>query len=97
MTLDQFEAQLGMWLRDHPSGAAAELTDFAVAYWDGHRLVYAFLRDDGTGCLDEEFDLRDYQWSEWEKELVGWAARPRFSSRDEVFEWLKEAPPADAG
>jgi hypothetical protein len=43
----------------------AELTDFAVAYWSGREVVYAFLRDDDNAKIEEEFDLTAYAWDEW--------------------------------
>jgi len=95
--LEAFESRLGMLLRDLPPGAAAELSDFAAAYWNGHELVYCFLRDDGSGQIDEEFDVADYDWSEWESEFSAWCKNPVFSARPEVLDWLKDAPPFDAG
>jgi hypothetical protein len=34
MPFPQFDAELGMLLRDQIPGISAEITDFAVAYWD---------------------------------------------------------------
>jgi len=53
----------------------AELADFAAAYWDGHRVVYCFLRDDGIGKFDEEFDPTHYVWAEWHDEVRRLASR----------------------
>ncbi|CAE6795426.1 hypothetical protein R70006_05050 [Paraburkholderia domus] len=96
-TLETFNAQLGMLLRDQPSGIAAELTDFAVAYWNGHDVVYAFLRDDGSGRIDEEFDPADFQWEDLVAAFAAWLTSQRFSERAEVKDWLRDAPPFDAG
>lgn len=95
LAVEQFKGQLAMLLRDLPRATTAELTDFAVAWWDGHQVVYAFLRDDGSGAIDEEFDLDDYQWQEWETDLARWVAQPKFGERAEVREWLNESPPYD--
>lgn len=97
MKLENFKSQLSMLLRDLPVGTTADISDFAVAFWGGRELTFAFLRDDGSGRIDEEFDLDDYQWSEWEAEFSAWAEAPKFSERREVLEWIKDAPPFEAG
>ncbi|MFK4448372.1 hypothetical protein ABH944_008430 [Caballeronia udeis] len=56
---EAFSTRLGMLLRDLPCGMVADLGDFALAYWNGHEVVYAFLRDDGTDQINEEFDPAD--------------------------------------
>jgi hypothetical protein len=97
MPFPEFDAQLAKLLRDHIPGISAELTDFAVAYWDGHRVVYCFLRDDGNGKLDEEFDPTRYVWAEWHDEFIAWLADPRYSAPPELIGWMNDAPPFDAG
>ncbi|CAH2771962.1 MAG: hypothetical protein CBARDCOR_2101 [uncultured Caballeronia sp.] len=64
---EAFDNQIGMFLRDLPRGTVAELTDFAVAYWDGRQVVYAYLRDDRPEQIEEEFDLSDCVWIELQK------------------------------
>jgi len=51
-------------LRDQPRGTAADLIDFAVAYWNGRQVVYCFLRDDDSGHVEKEFDMAEYVWEE---------------------------------
>ena len=85
-----------MLLRDQPRGMTADLSDFAVAFWNGHQVVYGFLRDDGSGLLDEEFDLADYVWEEWALTLTAWCSMPTFTARAEVLDWLKDTPPHDS-
>jgi len=97
MTFTDFRNQLAMLLRDMPRGTSADITDFAVAYWDGRQVVYAFLRDDGSGLVDEEFDLTEQEFDQWKDELEAWAATPKFSVRPEIAEWLMESPPFEAG
>jgi hypothetical protein len=80
-------------LRDVRQRTIADLTDFAVAYWDGRKLRYAFLRDDGSGTLDEEFNLEDYEWEGWQNDFNAWIAHPKFAVRPEVTQWLNELPP----
>jgi hypothetical protein len=85
MTSDEFEtfkANLAMLLRDLPTGTTADLADVAVAYWDGRRVVGAYLRDGGR--LDEEFELDAYAWENWHDEFIGWQVAPRFTERDEL-------------
>jgi hypothetical protein len=96
LSLEAFQCQLGMLLRDLPPGTAAELSDFAAAYWNGHEVIYCFLRDDGSGQIDEEFDVTDYVWEEWAGMFSAWCKAPAFSARAAVLTWLKDAPPYDA-
>jgi hypothetical protein len=86
-----------MLLRDLPIGTTADLSDFAVAWWNGRDVTYAFLRDDESGLIGEEFDLDDYQWGEWRETFSKWADSPKFSQRAEVKGWLMDAPPFEAG
>jgi hypothetical protein len=93
LTPETFTNQLGMLLRDLPRGSVAELTDFAVAYWDSRHVVYAYLRDDCPAQIEEDFDLCDCVWLELRPEFAGWLAAPHFSVRAEVRNWLKDTPP----
>lgn len=95
-TYQTFVAQLGMLLRHLPTGTTAELTDFAVAYWDGRHVVGVYLREDGCDLLDEDFELDENAWENWSDELTAWLSAPRFSERAELKEWLKEAPPFES-
>jgi hypothetical protein len=96
LTIEQFKTQLAMFLRDMPKGTTADLTEFAVAYWDGQQVVYAFLSPDRAGEIEEEFDLDDYVWAEWHDQFAAWVAEPVMSVRPEVERWLKDAPPHEA-
>ncbi|RFU49624.1 hypothetical protein [Paraburkholderia sp. DHOC27] len=82
MTRDEFESKLAMILQDVAFGTTADLTDEAVAYWDGHRIVYATLAEDG-GRVDREFDL-GARWPEWRAWLEAWMSEPTFSVRPEL-------------
>jgi hypothetical protein len=97
MKIEDFKSHVAMLLHDLPIGTTADLTDFAVAYWGGRQIVYAFLSEDRGGEIDEEFDLDDYHWAEFEDKFSAWAAEPKFSERREVLEWIKDAPPFEAG
>ena len=99
MTVERFNAaqcQLGMLLRDQPLTTAADLCEFAVAYWDGRRVFYVFLHDDGSARLDEEFELSDFVWEEWEPTFLAWFDRPTYSVRPELGDWLKNAARREA-
>ncbi|HEY1999921.1 hypothetical protein [Paraburkholderia sp.] len=97
MRLENFKSQLSMLLRDIPRGTTADIAPFAVAWWSGQCVTYAFLRDDASGQIEEEFDLDDYAWSQWQPEFEAWAEAPTFSVRSEILNWLKDAPPSEAG
>jgi hypothetical protein len=71
-------------------GTTADLTDRAVAYWNGQRLVYAYLRTDDSGHIDAEFDLASH-WMEWREWLNEWMAEPNFSVRPELQEGIRLA------
>ncbi|KJK10222.1 hypothetical protein UB46_41915 [Burkholderiaceae bacterium 16] len=89
-----FKAHLTMLLRDLPMGTTADLTEVAVAYWDGTRIVGTYLRDGGR--LDEPFEFDENAWENWHDEFVGWLATPTFTKRDELMTCLLGAA-ADAG
>lgn len=97
MTFEGFKNHLAMLLRDAPPCTSADITDFAVAYWDGRQLVSIFLRDDGSGRLDEEFDLTEHEFEQWRDELEAWAKAPIFSVRPDLNNWIGESPPFEAG
>lgn len=97
MKQNDFEQHVSMLLRDLPAGTTADLDDGIVAYWNGYAVVYAFLSEDGSGQVVEEFDLNDFVWSEFDAQLTRWSAAPEFSERPEVREWVKDAPPHEIG
>jgi len=97
MTHDELHQKLTEQLRTMPLGTSADITDFAIAYWDGHKVVYAFLRDEGCGRVEEEFDFTEHEFEQWADALADWEKEPKFSARPEILEWLKDAPPFEAG
>ncbi|MGO4810645.1 hypothetical protein AB4156_13820 [Cupriavidus sp. 2MCAB6] len=86
---ESFKSHLSMLLRDLPAGTTADLTDVAVAYWDGTCIVGTYLRDGGR--LDEAFDFDENAWENWHDEFVGWLAAPTFTERDELRTRLSRA------
>ena len=84
LTLDQFKSQLSKLLRDIPFRTTADLTAFAVAYWDGQQVIYAFTNNNGSVQLEDQFYLGGYEWEHWHDELAAWIAHPVFSTRPEV-------------
>ncbi|MDP9648710.1 hypothetical protein [Paraburkholderia caledonica] len=97
MTHDELHQRLTEQLQQMPLGTSADLTDFAIAYWDGHKVVYVFLRDEGCGRVEEEFDFTEQEFEQWADALAAWEKEPKFSVRPEILEWLKDAPPFEAG
>ncbi len=95
LTPEACNDQIRMLLLDLPRGTVAELTDFAVAYWDGRRVVYAYSCDDRPDQIEEEFDPSDCVWLDLRPEFAAWIAAPRFSVQDEVMNWLKDTPPRE--
>ncbi|SAL84897.1 hypothetical protein AWB68_07484 [Caballeronia choica] len=96
LSFEDFYAQLGMILRDVPRGTAVYLGNFAAAYWDGHRPVFAFLDEDGR--LDEQFDPADYLWEDLTPDFFEASITDLSTGRPpELLAWLKDAPPYDAG
>ncbi|MEA3101971.1 hypothetical protein [Caballeronia mineralivorans] len=86
---ETIDARLANLLIGRLPGTTADLTDFAAAYWDGARVRYVFVHEDGDGALDEEFELSDYEIEQWKAELTTWFAAPRFTeARPEVLRWL---------
>ena len=77
-----FKAHVAMLLRDLPAGTTADLTDVAVAYWNGTQVVGAYLRDGGR--MDEDFDFDENAWESWRDEFTGWLAAPSFSERTDL-------------
>jgi len=86
-----------MTLRDWPRGTAANLNECMVAYWNGSEVVFAFLCERGTGAIEEEFNIDDYVWQDWQPTFEKWISSPSFSNRPEVLAWLSDAPPHEAG
>ena len=77
-----FKAHVAMMLRDLPRGVTADLTDVAVAYWNGTQVVGAYLRDNGR--IDEDFDFDENAWGNWRDEFLMWFDAPRFSERADL-------------
>ncbi|MDR5781859.1 hypothetical protein QCE63_20880 [Caballeronia sp. LZ065] len=77
-----FKAHVAMMLRDLPRGVTADLTDVAVAYWNGTQVVGVYLRDHGR--LDEDFDFDENAWGNWREEFLMWLEAPRFTERADL-------------
>jgi hypothetical protein len=84
MEQEDFEQQLTALLRDAGPDTVAELTDTAIAYWNGERLVYAVVGADGTGALAGEFELDARRWTEWKSWLADWLTDPVLSVRHDI-------------
>jgi hypothetical protein len=86
-----FKAHVAMLLRDLPRGMTADLTEVAVAYWNGTQVVGAYLRDNGR--IDEDFDFDENAWGNWRDEFLLWFDAPRFSERSDLKAAFQSAPP----
>ncbi|MEQ5844348.1 MULTISPECIES: hypothetical protein [Paraburkholderia] len=82
---------LEMLLRDQPLCTAAEISNFAIAFWDGRRLSWARLTKDGSDRADEMFNLDLDAWDELCGYVDDWLASPRYSERPELHRWLQNA------
>jgi hypothetical protein len=79
---ESFKAHVAMMLRDLPRGVTADLTDVAVAYWNGRQVVGAYLRDNGR--IDEDFDFDENAWGSWRDEFLLWLDAPHFTERADL-------------
>ncbi|GJH39308.1 hypothetical protein CBA19CS91_41145 [Paraburkholderia hospita] len=84
MQFEDFETQLHVLLRSAGPETVAELTDAAIAYWNGQRLVYATVDADGTGTLTGACALDAGTWPEWKDWLADWLADPVLSVRHDL-------------
>jgi hypothetical protein len=88
-------ANIAMLLRDRPPGTTANITGEAVLYWDGGRLYGAHLSADEPRVVAEPFELEDVL-PDVRDAVADWLARPRFTFRASLLEWLEDAPPGNA-
>jgi len=92
-TREEFEGQLGDLLRRRGAGITADLTDAILAYWNGHSVVFVTTNADGSGAVDEEFEMDDRVWEKCHAAFEDWMSQPTFTVRPEVRRWLSDAPP----
>jgi len=93
---DKIRRHIGMLLRDQPEGTTADLLDYTVAYFDGHRVLGLYLSADVPGQFDEDFELTDEFLDQIPEAVEEWLEHPRYTFRPELVEWLKDSPPFDA-
>jgi hypothetical protein len=87
-------------LRNRPLGTTADINKQTVAYWDGHEVRGIHLRhdeSDKSDRLDGDFDLDERTLNQLYADLIAWMAAPRYTVRAELVDWLKDAPPSNAG
>jgi len=97
MTFEECERRLGLLLRDQPQGTTAEFADYAIAFWTGNKLVYCFLREDGSGEIDEAFNPAAYLWEDLEPDFAAWVRAPHYHVRSAVIEWRTHQVPSSIG
>ena len=84
MQFEDFEAQLRMLRQIAGPETVAELTDTAIAYWNGQRLVYATVDAEGTDTLIGPWALDAHTWPEWKDWLAYWLTDPVLSVRHDL-------------
>ncbi|MEM5370141.1 hypothetical protein V4C53_29445 [Paraburkholderia azotifigens] len=85
MKFEAFDSRLSQMLRAMPAATIAELTDGMIAWWNGARVVYAWVGDDAhdeAHPAARELDLAD-DWGQFHDWLAAWIDEPRFSMRPE--------------
>jgi hypothetical protein len=97
ITLQEFCSDASMLLRDQPRGAAARLSQHVIAWWSGHAIVFAYLREDNETLIEEEFDPGDLRWDDWADAFQRWLALPAFERFDEIERWIRKSPPFESG
>jgi hypothetical protein len=80
-------------LSDQPRGNAAVIDDFCVAWLNGPATVLAYVREDDSGQIDEEFDLNDCDWLDWCGRAQTWLQHPLFSGRyrPQILSWTAKS------
>ena len=97
MEYASFQPELATRLRGRPTGTTADINEQTVVYWDGCEVRGIHLRHDGSGRLDGFFDFDERTFNQLHADLIAWMDAPRYTLRPELVDWLKNAPPFDAG
>ena len=100
MRFDEFDARLSRLLRALPDGTIAELTDGMIAWWNGARVVYAWVGDDAHDAAHDTAGVREVDvaddWGQFHDWLAAWIYEPRFSTRLEPLERGRNTASTDA-
>jgi len=97
MDYASIQPELATLLRNRPLGTTADINEQTVAYWDGYEVRGIHLRHDESGRLEGDFDFDERTFNQLYADLVEWMAAPRYTVRAELVDWLKDAPPFNAG
>ncbi|MBN3753113.1 hypothetical protein G3N95_09170 [Paraburkholderia sp. Tr-20389] len=94
MKFEAFDSRLSQMLRAMPTATIAELTDGMIGWWNGSRVVYAWIGDeaDHDSCATSgahELDLAD-DWGQFHDWLAAWIEEPRFSTRPAPCEFGRD-------
>ncbi|MFM0125991.1 MULTISPECIES: hypothetical protein [Paraburkholderia] len=84
-------ATIGMLLRDRSPGTTADITDDAVLYLDAGQLYGAHLSADEPEVVAVPFEIEDVL-PDVRSAVTDWLARPRFTIRPSLLEWLEDSP-----
>ncbi|WP_454875541.1 hypothetical protein [Paraburkholderia xenovorans] len=82
---------VGMLLRDRPPGTTADISDDTVLYWDAGKLHGASLSAEESEVVAMPLELED-ALPGMEGALANWLARPKFTFRPSLLEWLDGTP-----
>lgn len=88
---------IAMLLRDQPPCTAAEISHFAIAFWDGERLAWATLKEDGSGQIDSRLTVDLDVWDELCSYVMDWVDEPRYSVRPELRAWMNNVRSKSTG
>jgi hypothetical protein len=69
---------LTILLCDHPAGTTADITEYAVAFWDGSQFVGSHISAFYEGEQDELFDIED-AFPDIVKNIADWFQTPSFT------------------
>lgn len=92
MRLETGLDRLRTLLQNQPPCTAADLWDDTIVFWNGRELIWAWLRDDESGLIEEEFELGIDLWDVLAGVVEAWLESPRYSVRLELRAWLKTPP-----
>lgn len=79
-----FRRHLAMKLCDGACDSVARFAGLVVAWIENGKVVFATLRNDQTQTIEQEFELGELLWSEWQDVFAKWMLAPTFERLPEV-------------
>lgn len=93
---EAFRVALALKLRGVGRFAVARLQELIVAWMEEDEVIFAYLKDDDTRSIEEQFDLDDLLWSEWKDGFARWIYAPIFERFPEVTARISVLNPHNA-